>query len=439
MTYKSILKKVLLAAVLLSFLTSCNRKLGYGYLLWSPEEDKLATGATLLVLSESKISDTYLVQIEGMKDKIEVPKWRVLFFEKEEDIQNVLDDYSSWKSYFAENLKQSLPMRSEPDSHSNNTIYKLREGQQIKVIRRQAEKVSISDLEGYWYEVLTADGVKGWVFDYYLQVYQIGDDQTIEVQNNHVEEDPLLEEIYNKPFYPISFEDMIRQKTIDLNKMKESYHFIINKSDKTISIRTKDYFLEEHYEEAAATAYHTYNFIGTSFRLEANSSKLISLQFNYEGTETKLGMVQLDQPLEEILQEEKLRRQALVNQFVEKGPGYNSDTYGKIEFQANQRFFWINKSILISQNLLSAETGNQGNYSFTRFLGRDLRSKYDGVITLNFDNGETLNFLFKQRSTGVLMLYVPPTHIEKGIINSDRVLNPMQIFFHAVTQETEQE
>lgn len=437
MTYRSVFKKALLAAVILSIFTSCNRKLGYGYLLWSPEDNPFATGAPLIILSESKINDTYLVQLEGNKDKIEIPKWRILFFEKEEQMQIALENYSAWNSYFAENLKQGLPIRSEPDSHSNNTIYKLREGQQIKVISRQAEKVSISDLDGYWYEVLTGDGVRGWVFDYFLQIYQMGNDQTIEIQNDDIVEDPLLKEIYNKPFFPSNFEDMIHQQTIDLNKMKEAYHFIINEAEKKISIRTKEYFLEKTYEEAVSTAYHTYNFIGSSFRLEASSPNLISLQFNYDGTEIKLGMVQLDKPMDEILQEERLRRQALADEFIEKGPLYNSDTYGKIEFQGQQRFFWINKSILISQNLLSAETGNQGNFSFTKFLGRDLRSKYDGVITLNFDNGETLNFLFKQRSTGVLMLYIPNAHIERGIINTDRVLNPMQIFFQAVPQETE--
>jgi len=439
MLLKSVLKKALIAAILITLFSSCSRKLGYGYLLWSPDEEQISTGSNLIVLSESKINETYTVQRVDNKEKIEIPKWRVLIFEKETEMEEADKSFSPWTSFFAENLKQSLPIRSEPDSHQNNTIYKLREGQQIKVIYRQEAPVNIANLDGYWYEVLTEDGVRGWVFDYYLQVYEVGADQSIQIQNDRVEEDPLLSELYGKPFYPIVYEDMINNRTIDLNTMNEAYHFIINRAEKTVSIRTREHFLEEHYDEAVQTAYHKYTFIGTSFSLEANSSKLISLQYNYEGTEIKKGMVQLNSPLSEILEEEQLRRQALAEEFINKGPHFNSDTYGKIEFMENQRFFWMEKSILISQNLLSSEAGNQGNYSFNKFLGRDLRSKYDGVISLRFDSGETLDFLYKHRSTGFLMLYVSPSHFDKGIIDSDRVLNPMQIFFHKSEEESEEE
>lgn len=439
MLLKSVIKKTILAALIITILSSCSRKLGYGYLLWSPDEEQISTGSKLVILSESKINDTYIVQLEDQKEKIEIPKWRVLLFEKEPELESAFNEYSLWIPFFAENLKQSLPIRSEPDSHQNNTIYKLREGQQIKIIYRQNDPVNIANLEGYWYEVLTDDGVRGWVFDYFLQVYQIGADQSIEIQNDRVEEDPLLSQIYDKSFYPRIYEEMINRQTIDLGAMKEDYHFIINRTDKTVSIRTREHFLEEHYDEAVQTAYHKYNFIGTSFSLEANSSNLISLQYNYEGTEIKMGMVRLSKPLQEILEEETFRRQALAEEFISNGPKYSSDTYGKIEFLENQRFFWKEKSILISQNLLSSEAGNQGQYSFSKFLDNGLRSKYDGVICLKFNNGESLDFLYKHRSTGFLMLYVSPSYFEKNIIESDRVLNPMQIFFHKIEEEAIEE
>jgi len=438
-TVKNNFSKYLLLFLLPFILLSCQGKIGFGVVLWSPDDEKLANGTLVVVLSESKISNSYMIKLPDSKEKMELPLWRIEFFEKEIEAQGYQQNYAPWVEYYATNQKRALPMRSEPDNLENNTIYKLEDGQKVKVISRQEDKIVIAGLEGYWYQLLTEDGVQGWCFDYYLQVYTMGGDEINILENNQGNQDPFLEKIYQQQYYPTDFEDMIVSGTISLNRMNPDYYFDIDPENQMIRIRTQDHFLESNYDSVASTKFHTYNFIGSSFSIEAYSENRLSVQFNIEGTEYKEGMVTLRKPVQDYIDSEIQRRQALADKFISEDTIFLSDTYGELDFFDNNRFFWQNKSILISRNILSAQAGNEGSISFQNFLDSSLKSKYDGVITFSFQNNENLNFLIQWKNNGVLLLYVPENHIEKGIIKTDSFMNPLQIFFQKELKEPDTE
>lgn len=417
------------------FLQSCGPKLGYGIVLWSNQEESLPSGTMVKVLAESQINGSYTVQAMDSKEKYEITTWRVELLEENPDPEQAVEDYQAWAQVYSRCLKNGLPMRSEPDHEVNNTVYKLQENQEVKILDRLDEMTTIGDLEGYWYKLLTHDGVVGWCFDYYLQIYSLDENQQPQIQNDREEEDPLLEAMLNVPFYPSATGDMIAANRVDLSRISSSHFFYIDEENQRVRVTTPDHQVEAIYESIASTGYHKYSFIGTSFQLEAYSAEIISLQYNYQGKDYKEGFVQLEEPLDITLAAETERRNGLTMEMVDKGPGYSSDTYGTIEFFDNGSFSWVDKSLLISRNLISAEAGNQGRFRFSVFPGSSIAGNYRGVISLHFNSGERLDFLYTWKPSGVLFLLVPSQFIEKNLVETDSFRDPLQIFFR--TQETQ--
>jgi hypothetical protein len=418
---------LLTLAILFTF--SCGGNLGFGVLLWSPDEELIPSGSAIKVLSQSSINDSYIIRTFDNNEKIEIPLWRVDLFEKNEEMENALKLYQPWVTTYARCEKRGLPIRTEPEIQGGNTIYKLTEGQEAKVLQRQQEPVTIGNLEGYWYLLLTADGVKGWCFDYYLQVYSLGEDNQVTMENQQVETDEFLAALYDRAYYPSNYEEKINNGYIDLTSINTDYFFKIDSENKRIILINQNNRIEENYDSVANTSFHSYSFIGTSFRIEAYNSDILSLQYNYQGKEYKEGYVFIQKPIEEILEDELSRRSSLAKEFLNQGPDYTSDTYGELSFMDQNSFFWKDKSILISMNILDVEAGNQGSITFDRFLDRSLRNKYRGVISFNFTNGQHFEFLYQWKNDGVLLLQVPQSQIERNVIKSDQFLNTLQIFF----------
>jgi hypothetical protein len=67
--------------------------------------------------------------------------------------------------------------------------------------------------------------------------------------------------------------------------------------------------------------------------------------------------------------------------------------------------------------------------SFRNFPSEQIRSRYDGVITFNFESGETADFLYTMRDTGASLLYVDDRYIQDRVVNSDQFFSPIQMFF----------
>lgn len=107
------MNKIFIPLILaLMLLVSCGQKfIGYGVLLWSPNEELIPTGATLPVVSESKINNTYTVKKNETKELTEIPKWRIDFFETREEADKRVETVKRYKTIFARNLKDGLLIR----------------------------------------------------------------------------------------------------------------------------------------------------------------------------------------------------------------------------------------------------------------------------------------------------------------------------------------
>ncbi|MCK5672591.1 MAG: SH3 domain-containing protein, partial [Spirochaetales bacterium] len=150
--------------IIILIFTSCSKKfLGYGTILWAPDEVLLSTGQNVTVISESELADVYLITNDSSNEPVQIDRWRVSFFEDQIQAEENSLAISKYKNIYARNLKDGLLIREEPDINSNRA-YKMRKNQILKVYGRTADISTIGQYEGYWYKVITEDGVKGYCF-----------------------------------------------------------------------------------------------------------------------------------------------------------------------------------------------------------------------------------------------------------------------------------
>jgi len=418
-----ILTVILLSAVL----NSCG-KLGTGVIFWPPENSPWEPGDLVTVKDESLLRKTYIVNLPGQRRlKEEVEKWRIKLFKSEKDAREWADSLGEWRYVFAQCMYQGLPMRNEP-SNISDRIYRFRDGDIMKVINRLDGPVKVGNLEGYWYNVITSDGVEGYVFDYYLKVMKIKDGKTTVLNYKEIK-DASLENLLSAPYYPKVYEEMVDNNQINLNLLKPDYGFFPDRENKTLSIKLPEYSFSETWSDIIHSGPNRYDFLGTSFRITVNSDNFISIQYNYNGEEHYEAFIRLKRSISDIIQSEKERRMAVIENLIEKGPVFTSSAYGEITFYVDGSFTWSGKSALISRNILSSSAGNKGRLIFDYYMDPTFAAFYDGVLSMEFENGKLIHFLYKYENNGLRLIYVPENVIDNHRIRTDQYISQIILFF----------
>ncbi|MBN2659068.1 MAG: SH3 domain-containing protein [Spirochaetales bacterium] len=436
-------KRILYAAtalLLLISLTSCNRKIGTGVVLWSPDESVLKNGAVVNIYEESKIRRTYAVALPGEKDTVEIDTWRIDFFEGQKEAEDFAESYAPYtNTYTYTDLSVGLPVRDEPVVKTNNRVYKLRQGQEIKVIGRSDEVVPVGNLNDYWYHVLTDDGVTGYAYGTTLVVYSMNDTGMV-IENASDTTDELLETFLNSVWRPSYYNDMITKNVIDLTRFKDSFALRIDPEKKVITLRLQDRNITEQYTDITKFGAKRYDFEGTSFRVILVSDSVASIFYKHDGKDVNESFVRLSENVNEIVSTELDRRKALLTELMEKGERFTSANYGSISIiDETGRFIWNNIQELINRNIISAQSEPQGRIEFSRFPDSLIKNTYKGVITFLFRNGSEVNFLYSYTEKGVSFIYVPDRYIKNRIVTTDQFFDPALLYFEFEKPAVEEE
>lgn len=419
---------ILSAIFMITLLTSCNRKIGSGVVLWSENEDIITSGSIVNIYEESRIRHTYTVGEIDSKETLEMDTWRISFFEKLADAKAYRESYSPYFTSYAYSTRQGLPIR-ESESTDSDRVYKLRDGQEIKVIGRADEAVDIGRFNGYWYKVLTEDGVTGHVFDYYLSVFSINDTGRV-LENAKDTSDPLLDIFLSSTWRPSYFNDMIIKGIIDLSSFKDSYALKVDTEKKEITLRSQTRNITESYTDITQFRTKRYDFEGSSFRVTLVSDKVASVEFTDEDRAVNEVFVTLDEDVNDIISAELERRDALLKGLIERGSIFKSANYGSINIiDGTGRFIWNDVERLISRNIISSQSEPQGRIYFNHFPDSLIKNVYEGVITFDFRNGSEASFLYSYTKTGVSFIYVPDRYIKNLIVTTDTFFDPIQIYF----------
>ena len=423
---RSFSKYINLIFIILSaaLLFSCGSKyIGYGVLYTANSDEDLKAGSMYPVLQESEIRDVYTIESPETEQPVDIPRYLLSFYEKEADARAFADDYNEWVDLYAVTLLNGLSIRSEADS-SAERVYKLREGQIIKIIGRVNGMVNIADHDGYWYRVLTEDGSSGYCFDKNLRIYDSKDTGAAAANIIDTEQ---LNMFLEKTYRPEYFQDMIRDNMIDLTRFRPTRGLFSYPGENRIVLSLKDQQISFEYTTISQNSRGRFIFEGSSLQVEIRSDTRIAVYYNYENKEYAQVMIYIEN-MDELIEAELERRKLVFEEFENLGT-VSSSAYGRISFSSERTFRWDNFKRLVP-NVIPETASETGRISLGYFPAPALREDYDGVVSFSFDNvpgGGLVNFLFKLSDLGIKLVYVPQRDIEQGVVEQEST-SPLVLF-----------
>lgn len=394
-----------------SIFTSCDRVIGYSVLLWNDRENKLEDGTIVPVYFKSNISKVYIAGLpDSKKEKIEVPLWQLSNPESKSKAIKRAKRYEEYRNTYAKSIIDGLPIRDDKVNISKQ-VYRLRKNETVRTLFKGngvAPTKGGKPLEGEWLYVLTSNGTEGWCFSYNLKLFQMTSDSVAESQNDaevstEEEQDTVLENILNTTWYPDYYTTMIAKKQIDPEYFRADYTLGFNIDDKKITIKCPSLEGEYPYENCTRTEEREYDFEGSPVHISARGHRTLVFKYTDDrGMPHALNFVSLgDRKVDQIVQEELGRRARLYKSIVSFGPDFKSGNYGTISFNDDSTFTWTGFGKLVPSVIPQGSKG-RGTVEIKYFIPENLKSSWDGMLTLHFDGKEPeVNFLFKQEVAGL--------------------------------------
>lgn len=420
--------RCLAALLTLLVFTSCSPEyIGYGVVLWSPDESVVTSGAMIPVVSESDMADTYTLEID--ETNVEVARFRVRVFEEESQAIDAAAAYAPVAPLYGEALLNALPMRSEKTTETDNRVYRLGKGEIVKIVGRDEEPTDIHGLVGRWYEAITAGGTRGYVFGHSLRVFNpLTDEQVAQA----APADPYIERLLGNIWRPASFGEMVNTGRYDLRLFSPRYGLFPNKDEKRLDVVMPSYSATFEYTEITEVGARRYLAAGTSLQLTFTAGGSLSIQFIIDDQQYSLALQTFESELDQYIEAELERRDQIYEQFYELGPTLTSSSYGTITFAPNGAFTWESFDALVPA-AIPASAQPSGRLMLNHHLSEEIEASYDGVLTFAFNGVSTddaPHFLYTVGDDGLRLVFAPPATIEDTIIQR-RTSAPIVAFFAA--------
>lgn len=418
------LKSTLIILTLLGLLVSCNKYIGYGVVMLPEDGSDLETGSLIKITKESRIRETWVYDTPE-EEHIEIKKWRVEFYENLEDADSYIKEFEIYKNYYVVVNRSSHIMRIKPHPDAKQ-VYRLKKDQQVKVIGRGAEKEQHGRFEGYWWQLITSDGVVGWSFDSWLSVYD-GDEV---IHSNITPDGPEIHDFFKHTWRPRYYWEMQKSRNIDLEKFQAKFKMVPDLDNREVTISMPDLYKTYKFTEFKKTGTNNYNLEGSTVQLDFSVNGMVIVIYTDGIKSFEEDFIKMpDTTVNDIINTEISSRKIRYSEFSLNGPKYTSRVYGNIEFLTDNKFIWTNKNNLLTKQLITTNAGDSGTVSFKYFLGKALRGVYDGVITMDFGARQELTFLYNFDDSGVRFLYVPNSAIEEKVVESDDFFDPVILYF----------
>ena len=426
-----------------SFLLSCSSRLGYGIVLWSDlgsqSMSDLQNGQMIRISGASKVRSSYLFSYNSSEHSIDTD--RVAFFRHRANAKKYLDQFLQYRDWYAMNMNtRGLVMRAAPNLKSEQ-VYRLRSKQTVKVLREASENLTLGNIEGRWYEVLTEDGIRGFAFDYYLRIEdRSAEEQVIKLAVSEQNQDQwkVSLESLDGVWYLQRYSQLLHSgKNIDLRLlMLPRGQFYLDQDNKQIELylgNSAQTLTRLPYEpkSVAIEGQRELSFNDGNIRTMFSKLDVLSLYFKQQNREESIiELHKIDEDELELYRKQALieRKSNLLSIFQHGSRLSAAWIYGSIRFEPNGQFSWSNTSALVDAELLHGNP-SRGIVYFPYQMGPALKDKYDQLLAFAFEDQQELVFLMKiMADKRVLLRYVPPFMIdESGFLNSDSFNQKLEI------------
>ncbi len=427
-----------LSVSLLLLFTSCSHIMGYSVLLWNVPEHQLRDGEIVPVYIKSNISHVYVIGIPGKTanetgGKIEVPVWQVTTPESKRRVQITAQKYKEFEHQYASVAFDGLPVRQE-SMNTSKQVYRLRLHEVVKILYKGKGQPVMSGktpMKGDWLYVLTKDGTKGWCFSYNLRQLELNADGSIvgEKVSEKEKNDPLLDEVLSKHWYPDYYSKMINSGHIDPALMKVDFGFNAGVDSGTTKLDLDSLHISWPYKGVVKLTQGNYKFTEIPIVMTIKNNNFIILSYTgANGKPEDYDFVTIDDDIASLVETEKERRSGEITSLINFGPVFKSSNYGNLELSSEGAFAWTGYKLLVP-SVIPQAARKKGTVSVKYFLSSTLKKQYDGILTFRFDGVDSdINFLYKKESGG-LRLEDATGAAFKGSTVYSRGMSPLIMFF----------
>ena len=439
-------KTCFLALVFFALLFSSCSRIGYGVLLWSVDDPHIDSGTVLPVYIKSNIQQLWVVgipdSIRADRDyKLEIPLPQLEFFNTRRSAARWANNFSEYATAYAENLQDRLPIRENTDNNARQ-IYRLRIGEIIKILDIASGIPPVGTtgepLPGDWYKVMTHDGVVGYCFSYRLRIFDNSEGSVLyESSLSSEPPDPELDAVLSKIWYTDVYAQMVNTRRINIQEMEKKYRFEPGHETGVARIILPDIERQFSFQRIISGGDNTWRFDGTNLSMTLRSSTTLQVQYTEaSGMRRNLTFVTLTSDVDDLIQQETLRRQNQYLEIYNQGPVFTSSNYGTITLLQTGNFTWTNYDLLVPQ-LIPAATRGSGRIYMDLFIASGYEEHFNGAFTLRFTDirsNNTLNFIYALDNQGLRMEVVPNVGIDDNTVMR-RSTSPMVLYFFKDTAE----
>lgn len=390
-------------------LTGCSGKIGYLVIIYPEADSPLEAASVLSVKSESSLRNSYTVKSGTQKKYVEIEKFRGMFFKKKADAENYSKDFFPYRNMYAYS-KKKVSVRSSPDETSSR-VYILRESGIIKITGKEEKLVKIGDLEGYWYAVLTEDGVSGYCFDKNLLFFENTEHSMSEKDGSDSE--LYIESFFDNRWYPMEYRETIESPYCSLDILRNGEVLFADKEKHEVILRTKGNEIGFKYSEITETKDNNFVFEGTPLEILFYPGGKLFIRYAYKGTDCSGFYTLLEKDLKEYIKEETNRRSEAYALLIKEGSYFTGESCGTLVLEKGRKFSWKGccgpkeMSGIVKNDFFISDSLKQNH-------------KYEGALTFVFaDSSKEMTFIYKKTGTGDLeLIYIPDEYISEGIISA---------------------
>ena len=426
-------------ALSLLFATSCTSRIGWGVVLWSIKGTEAKAGTIVPVYVKSNITKTYVIGLnEDRSVKMEVPLWQIEVFRTRRAADKRVGEMGEWKSIYMIAQRDGLPVRQKP-ANGEKRVYRLREYEMVKVLgTAEGDPVYTGGvaLQGEWYQVLTMDGTKGYVFSNTMKVFDESSGQEPSVPADGSGQE-AISAIMTNTWRPSWYASMLASGSIDLDYFSMQYGLFGDMAKKQVRIELPGF--SQAFQYGSITQDQDWLvFSPSNLRIRQDGQDSIVASWDpsttpvqgqlsdwHEGS-SYARFTTMDQDLRPAIQEEENRRQnALKDFFSSSGKNesirLSSDTGGSLALWPSGLYSWEtteNTPAGFAPSDTDSGQPEKGKVVFGLRLSGGLAAQWQGGFSLYSDStGQRSDYVYTNRD-GHFLLAKSATRPGVGVIDS---------------------
>jgi hypothetical protein len=224
---------------------------------------------------------------------------------------------------------------------------------------------------------------------------------------------------------------MINSGHINLETLSKNYSFTAGIRNGKARIYLENTDTVYNYRKILKTGDRTWNFDGTPLTVTLRSETVLEVKWEEGGINKSETFVVLPNSVENIVNQEKERRQNKFQTLYVRGPSFVSPNYGTLVFTASGAFSWDEINSL-PEGMISGSVLGSGTVDVDYELAGEMAERYTGALALRLNavsgRGAVLVFAYTLDSQGLRMEHIPQDYVG-GRTVSRRAPNALVIFF----------